>query len=144
MTSQTYIYSASAAGRMFHRPSSHIKAIHVWASVVWVHIQGMRPRFVSKRHFIEHFSLFRQVNGARLRRSGLVRMFSPGNYTVSSQSRPEKFHSVVIHDGSSRWLTCTCGDFKLQQELFQKGCCKHGYAVLQTLGFSTLKNFIER
>lgn len=146
----TYLYSASSAARILGKQPKEIKAIAIWANVIWVHVKGSRPRFVSKRFFKEHFTLWRKVNGQRLRASGAVHMEAHGAFTVSSQRKQGSFHSVTLNFGeddtftkSQPSLTCSCGDFKRQIESFGKGCCKHGYAVLQTLGYGSLEDFVR-
>jgi len=61
-------------------------------------------------------------------------------------------NSYVYHVKSKYWVSvfsdrvsCTCGDYKTQQELgIKRGCCKHGYAVLKTLGCTSLAEFIQK
>jgi hypothetical protein len=37
---------------------------------------------------------------------------------------------------------CTCPDYQKQQKAFGKGCCKHLYRTLQTLGYGSLRNYL--
>ena len=115
-----------------------MERLQVWTTVIWLKFKGDRPTFVSKSLFQTHFALWRRVQGKRLREAGAVRRESQHSFSVLSQRR-NKFHSVEIGD---RVLLCTCGDFQKQTELFGRGCCKHAYAVLQTLGHGTLQDFI--
>ena len=133
-----YLYSVSAAARMFGCSSSQVLGLQVWDKVIWLHLKGQRPFFVSKEAFKTHFVLWRRVKGKRLREAGAVRRESQHSFSVISE-RQNKFHSVELGD---RVLFCTCGDFQKQTELFGKACCKHGYAVLQMLGHGTLQDFI--
>lgn len=40
-------------------------------------------------------------------------------------------------------IGCECEDYSNQISILKKGCCKHGYAVLRHLGFSSLSEYIE-
>jgi hypothetical protein len=39
-------------------------------------------------------------------------------------------------------MYCTCDDFNNQLEFFGRGCCKHGYAVLNSLGCQSLEHYL--
>lgn len=48
-------------------------------------------------------------------------------------------YTVNPHD-----MSCTCPEYKAQQGHYSKHVCSHGYAVLETLGFTTLREFLGR
>lgn len=41
-------------------------------------------------------------------------------------------------------ITCTCYEFKMQEEHYKHQCCSHVYAILNLLGHNSLKEFIQK
>lgn len=53
----------------------------------------------------------------------------------------DKVHTVKTD--KIKGISCTCEDMKAQLNMFGKGCCKHAYAVLNLLGYKSLKQFAQ-
>ena len=52
----------------------------------------------------------------------------------------KEVHRVEL---AGREWGCDCYDFQGQMELMGKGCCKHVYAALRTLGYSSMADYIK-
>lgn len=138
VTAQNLIYSVSAARRILGIYYPEIKVqIQVWKKVIWVWVEGRRPTFISKDKFKQHFVEWRkaQAAGLRIRRSTLIR----SQFEVSNEAKGTSYNVIACTDG----VLCECGDFKNQVGYLGKGCCKHGYAVLNYLGFSCLGEYLN-
>lgn len=109
-----------------------------FAFVIWVHIAGQRPRFVSFAAFKRHFAERRQLEANSLsvdKDPGFENLYIVGNPAKSSR------YYVAALD---KKVDCTCEDFKNQSRFFGRACCKHAYAVLFQLGYANLRDYIAR
>ena len=62
-------------------------------------------------------------------------------FTVRNESK-DSCYRLELTDNA---LSCECQDYQnLKEELGSKVCCKHGYAVLNLLGYSTLKDCLAQ
>lgn len=155
-TANTYtLYSQSALERILGIKRQAIKKMEVWAYVVFIIIEGKRPRFYSKRPFLALFGSMRKEKGQKLQvvdfGGTIFRVKSGG---VSSK-KVEGVDSYKVSLWSQR-IICECRDFREQLEIpkgdqfppekkaFQRPICKHGYAVLGYLGFDSLKDYVEK
>ena len=129
------LYSAAAIRRLLDLPASATVQIKEFGQVLWVWVQGQRPTFVSKADLKQHFVQRRQAEAQKLTVVDWLR--TPECYTVRSQ-QGDKDYWVTCTDGA---LRCTCADYQRQLTTFGRGCCKHGYAVLQHLGYSSLQTY---
>ncbi len=104
--------------------------------MIWVHARGQRPTFISKTELKAHFVERRKEEARSLEVTDWLR--SPACYTVTNPQSRSK-HQVMGHRDR---LDCDCEDYRWQQQFFGRGCCKHGYAVLQYLGFDSLRDYV--
>ena len=130
-----FIYSVSAVRRMFNIPAGLRVRLVVWWRVAWVYIQGQRPRFISLKAFKQHFVDWRKSQANRL----MVAQSSRNTYRVVN---PVKSTAYTV-TAEAEWVDCECEDFKNQILLLKQGCCKHCYAVLQQLGYSSLQAYLQ-
>jgi hypothetical protein len=131
------LYSASAVRRMLGIAQSVSIRIQQFAFVIWVHVKGQRPTFISKMPFRVHFAEWRKAQGLGLVATQWVDQAT--RFTVRNESKG----SAYVVDASPSSLNCTCEDYKNQIQFLGRGCCKHGYAVLNKLGFNSLAKYIE-
>lgn len=136
MTTRSHLlYSAAAARRLLGlRPSTPVK-IQEFFRVIWVGVKGRRPTFVPKSAFQQHFVDHRKLATQDLWVDPATD--NPRRYFVHNRSNS----SVQIVDCELDRLDCTCYDYGIQRQIFGKGCCKHGYAVLNHLGFASLRDY---
>lgn len=135
-TRSTILYSAAAIRRMLGLSNSVPVQIREFFKVVWVWVKGQRPTFISKADLKVHFVEHRKAEARSLEVTDWLR--SPARYTVTNP----KNGSRHIVEGHRDRLDCDCEDYHWQQQFFGRGCCKHGYAVLQYLGFDALSSYI--
>ena len=132
------LYSASAVRRIFNLPSTVAVRIQKFAFVLWVHIAGQRPRFISFADFKAHFVDRRKAEAKKLtvtrdiHRSGL--------FLVRNESKGTTYQIQA----SNKRVVCGCDDFKNQAQFFGMACCKHAYSVLFHLGFTDLRDYLAR
>lgn len=137
MNLQTLIYSKSAAARILGVSSNQIEELQVWHKTVWLKVTGDRPLLISKTTFKQHFADWRKANS-----QGLVvtkHILSQNTYTVRNEVKDTRYQVVC----RTNELTCTCDDWQNQKELIGRACCKHCYAVLNQLGYSSLADYLS-
>ena len=126
------LYTLTAASRILHTSFNRIKWVQVFHKVINVCVKGASPRFVSKKLFWNAFVAFRQESAKS------VKVKRIGDRHFQALGREEIYDLELTQSA----LSCTCVDYKNQIDQLGKGCCKHGYAVLNTLGFTTLAQYI--
>jgi len=131
------LYSASAVRRLLGVAQGVSIRLQNFFYVIWVHVAGCRPRFISKKVFKQHFAEWRKAQARGLTATQWVDQAT--RFTVRNESKG----SAYVVDASPSHLDCTCDDYKNQTQFLGRGCCKHGYAVLHKLGFDSLANYIE-
>jgi len=132
------LYSASAVRRLLGLAAGVSIRIQNFFHVIWVHVTGQRPTFISKQTFKRHFAEHRQAAARALTATRDV--FQPQIFRVRNESKGT-FYTVKTFTGG---VLCDCEDFKNQSQFFGKACCKHAYAVLYELGFTDLRDYIAR
>lgn len=128
------VYSFAAAYRILKRKD--ILKVEVWANCIWVRfIKG--SRFISKKAFWADFMHNRQLKAKQLE----VQHYGEELFQVTAQSRVEPYLVAAFEDR----IECECEDWASQ---FKAGlphpCCKHAWAVVYKLGFSTFKDYITQ
>ncbi|HEY9763671.1 MAG TPA: hypothetical protein V6D07_14160 [Trichocoleus sp.] len=135
-TRSTILYSTAAVRRMLGLGRSTPVQIREFVDVLWVWVKGRRPTFISKAKMKSHFVACRRAEAAQLQVTDWLR--DPGQFTVTN---PVSRSRHVVNCLSDR-IECDCEDYHWQTHYFGWGCCKHGYAVLQYLGFESLREYI--
>lgn len=126
------LYTLTAASRILNTIYRDIKWVQVFYKVVNVLVKGSSPRFISKKVFWSAFVAFRKESA----KSVQVKRIGERFYQALGK---EEIYTLEL---TQNRVTCTCKDFENQMQQLGKGCCKHGYAVLGQLGFSTLAEYI--
>lgn len=140
ITSTSILFSASSIRRILGLSSAAAVRFQVWQYVIWVHVSGCRPTMISKKKFYSHFAQYRQEAGYSLREEGQVTRVSGTGFIVNSNSNPDGFQTVTL---SPEGVSCTCNDYRNQISFWGKGCCKHGYAAIATLGLFSLSDYMQ-
>lgn len=135
-TRSTILYSAAAVKRLLGLPSSVPVQVKEFLNVVWVCARGQRPTFISKKALKVHFVERRKADARALEVTDWLR--DPARYTVTN---PQSGSHYSVEGRSDR-LDCECEDYHWQLRFLGRGCCKHGYAVLQYLGFASLSSYV--
>jgi hypothetical protein len=130
------LFSASAVRRILGLAASIAIRVKVWPYVIWVHVAGQRPTFISKQCFKQHFVARRKAASKALQVTRYV--FDQQAFTVRNETKNSTYQ-VIANDT----VSCECHDYQNQLSFLGKGCCKHGYAVLNHLGFKSLTDYVH-
>ncbi len=87
--------------------------------------------------FKAHFAEWRRAKSKGLKVT--ERLDCPNAYTVRNEYKESTYIVETRADG----VFCECHDFSNQLTFLGRGCCKHGYAVLNSLGFGSLYQYIQ-
>ena len=131
-----FVYSKAATARLLGVKVNAIARFEIWYKVCFVHVQGSRPTFISKKVFRQHFVDWRIEQS----RSLCVAQVNTEHYRVLNPKKNTAY-SVFVHDSG---FDCECHDYQNQIVIFggNKACCKHAYGVLAWLGFNRLSDYI--
>ena len=135
-------FNLASVARIAEAPIALIDRFEVWDHAVLVIFEkgrGLRPKFLSKKAFYSSFVEDRKA------RSRLIEITpNPFADKIFTARNPANDHTYTVIVGDS--VECQCADYRSQISFVGRGCCKHGYAVLRSLGFSSLSDFqaIER
>jgi len=131
------LYSVSAVKRLLGLGDRIAVKIQEFSFVIWVWVKGQRPTFISKKAFKQHF-----VDRRKTQARGLVvtrNAYQSCSYSVRNEAK-NSIYKVVL---GATAIACECEDYRNQTEFFGRGVCKHGYAVLAQIGYSSLKDYLQ-
>jgi hypothetical protein len=137
MNRQQLLYSTAATRRILNLPDNVPVRVQEFHRVIWVWVSGRRPTFISKAIYHQHFVDFRRQTA-----KPLLAYHPSGDWQDWTVINPDKGTSYRVKTCGDK-ITCTCEDYHNQVHFLGRGCCKHGYAVLATLGFSSLRDFLN-
>ena len=127
------IYSITAAIKILKRKD--ICKLEIWAKIIFVKFTNGQARFVAKKDFWIEFHRSRKIRAKDL----TVSYYGNDLYQVSSQSRLDPYF-VSLGDN----IQCECADYAEQVKAkFRHPICKHGWALLNHLGFNSLSAYIQ-
>lgn len=131
------IYTKSNAARTLGQLYTRIQWIQEFWKVVNVCAKGHSPIFVSKKLFKQAFVEFRKESSKTVK----VKRLGVDSVHFQALGRDEIYDLTLTSNG----VTCTCVDYQNQVNFLQgsKHCCKHGYAVLNRLGFNSLSEYLS-
>ena len=128
-----YIYSITAAVKILKRKD--ISKLEIWARIIFIKFKNGQGRFMAKKDFWIEFHRSRKERAKQL----IVGYYGHDLYQVSSQSRAEPYF-VSLNDD----IQCECADYAEQAKAkFKHPMCKHSWALLGYLGFSSLSAYIQ-
>ena len=81
------VFTRTAAARILDCQVHQIKRLEVWASVVFVIVEGRRPTFVSHKAFKRDFAEFRRCGAQSLDNSITRQIYSANQFRVRSIAR---------------------------------------------------------
>lgn len=141
---EDYVYSKSAVARMLNVAQNLVTKVEKWpvnkpwdCSILFVIVKGRRPRFWKKFDFLFHFADWRRSQSKNL----VVDRLLAESFAVTNPKKNSKYINTIKSDT----VICSCEDYKNQAKFLGKpGACKHGYAVLKTLGVAKLSDYINQ
>jgi hypothetical protein len=125
-------YTKTIAARIFK--TDQIYKVEEWAYVVYVHGKGI-SRFVPKKTFVEEFFELRKERADSL----YAHRLSASTFRVSN---PENGNAYIVEFRGKR-VACQCEDYRKQLEFLGAGACKHIYACLLKMGYSSLREYLN-
>ena len=140
---EAFVFTKTAAGAIL---GGFCQRLEVWANCIFavnVLAGGKKlVRFISRKRFLQYFADSRKQrsNGIQVTQNA----FNPRLFSARSASDENKIYSLAVH---SRFISCTCEDFKNQCQLLREDkpkACKHVYAVLKFMGYATLSDYLNR
>ena len=130
-TLNTIVYSIEAAKRLLNLKSGVFRVVE-WAWVVLV-VGKNFSRFISKKLFKKHF-----VDNKK-EQAKTIQIISNSRSQFTALSGTKVYQLEAVLDA----VTCSCDDYRHQTGTLKTACCKHGYAVLNKLGFDSLAGYIN-
>jgi len=131
------LYTKEAVKRIIGQKTGCIctvESLDVWHKVARVTYSIGKKKvstFISKAEFRLDFIRVRKIAA----RSYQVRNRADSRYTVIG------YQSAYVLNPKSNTIECGCEDYKRQQQVLGRGCCKHGYALLSYLGYQSLAEY---
>lgn len=140
---EALIYTKESVARVLGVTVKAIGRTMVWAIGFWIWIKGRRPRLYKKSLFEAEFANFRR-NSSKHYTVVQIGPYkgTPDAYRVTAQNDRNHSYQVtdtVTENGKSRLMKCGCEDYVKMSQAFKAPVCKHGYAVLSYLGYTSLK-----
>jgi hypothetical protein len=130
-TLNTIVYSIQAAQRILNLKSGVFK-VQEWAWVVLV-VGKNFSRFMSKKLFKKHFVDHKKEQ------SKTIQIIQNSRSQFAAKSNDKIYQLEATRNA----VTCNCKDYTNQLSIIKQACCKHGYAVLNTLGFDSLSSYLS-
>ena len=134
---RNFVFSQAAAARILGVTKQAIVRFEIWYKVIFVIVEGCRPTFISKNKFKQHFVDWRKEQGKVFS----VSRIKDNHFRVINHKKATMYSVYAFQEG----LDCQCYDYQNQVIIFNNGkaCCKHCYSVLNSLGFSSLHEYID-
>lgn len=144
MKQEALIYTKESVARVLGVTTKAIGRTMVWAIGFWIWIRGRRPRLYKKSLFEAEFANFRRNSSKHYSVSYVpnYRKEDPTQYRVAALNNSDLTYRVTdtsTANGKSRLMKCECDDYLKMSQAFKAPVCKHGYAVLNYLGYTSLK-----
>jgi hypothetical protein len=95
--------------------------------------------FLGKKAFDHHFHQRRKEEGKKLLVQEII-CYGSQQFEVYNPTKGSSYTTTVENDQ----IYCECEDYQNQKQFWGKGLCKHGWATLAHLGFSSFKDFLGR
>ncbi len=131
------LYTKKAVAKVLNLAYNQIEFIYVGEESILVGLYNNSIK-LDKQSFREEFVKVRKIRSQTI----AVRPHpNELNAFVAENQINHHSHTVQLTD---RHVFCDCEDYQKQYDNWQQGCCKHGYAVLNHLGYSSLQEYIHR
>lgn len=141
LSEQKYIFSKTAAANIVGLKPRDIDYItEIGNGAIRIFRSDGKSQLTKRIDYLKYFWSSRQE------RSHGIKVFpdhEDKTLWYAQSARDEHEHYLV--EVTPARLTCTCKDWEVQHtDLDVKTpCCKHCYAVLHSLGFTSMKNYLE-
>lgn len=140
VTKLNLIFSIASAIRILGKKIFEVRVLPFVVLVRGLLDNGQKfCRFVSKRDFLNHFADRRREAAKEI--NIIVDVDDSNLFMAFGNADNSKVYKL---SKELRAIDCSCEDYRNQKSFIQRGICKHGYAVLSHLGYSSLKEYVQR
>ena len=134
VTATTIIFSKRAAQRILGTAIKLVKVVNRAVLVVYWQEDKWVSQFFSRQLFLNHFAEWRRQKG----RAVTIRRGNVQDGIWVAEGKQD--YLVIVKDDL---MMCECEDFANQEQFgFKVSCCKHIYAVLGQLGYSSVRGYL--
>jgi hypothetical protein len=134
------VYNRSAAARVLKISHNLIIRFEEWVNCVFIIVKGQRPRFWKKADYRVDFAEFRKEESKSLK----VTRLDLYSFQVKNGTKDSSYYS----EAKPTTIHGSCRDYQNQVDIIdvmgRTAFCKHGYAVLNLLGFDRLSDYIKQ
>lgn len=132
-----FIFSNAAAERILGLPAFSVVETDL------THENKVLVKTRDKKYELPTSAFYQDFTQSRQRRSQKLQVSTTeyGNvFMITNPENHNRYPTRTIATG----VECRCRDYEKQQELItgSRHCCKHGYAVLSYLGYSSLAEYL--
>jgi hypothetical protein len=124
----------STTAKLLQLPIKEIKETLFCSGSMVAIITELSVYFVALSRYKEYF-----VESRKQRASQVIIDFSNNRTVAYNRENGNNYQLIKEVNG----IYCECEDYSNQRKAFNTGCCKHGYALLNQLGFSSLAEYVE-
>lgn len=137
-TLETKLYTLTRAAKILGIKTSQIEFIYPMTDGCLIGLWN-DSIFIKKVEFVKLLGLERKARSRQL--VVTPNAFNDNTYTVRNEGKNTAYRVETYQES----ISCTCQDYQNLTRDFNtsKVLCKHGYAVLNTLGFASLKEWIN-
>lgn len=136
---QEHIFTKRAAERIIYGDNNYcVSDIYVDEGadkVVVLVAKSTRLIVLEAQDFINDFVSIRRKRAENLE----IQRHTEHGYLVYNPENNNSYEVIT----SANALACECKDYEKQIKALNQGCCKHGYKVLNHLGYNKLKDYIQ-
>lgn len=94
---------------------------------------------IPKQRYLQDFVAFRQQGAKEINIAKISSNNNDYRYRATNISNRNTYTLEVTITG----IQCECEDYRQQREISEKSCCKHGYALLNHIGFNNLRDYLN-
>lgn len=123
----------STTAKLLQLPIKEIKDTMLCSGSMVAVVTELSVYFVALSRYKEYFV------ESRKRRASQVIIDFANNKTVAYNRENGNNYQLIKETNA---IYCECEDYKNQRAAFNTGCCKHGYALLNQLGFNSLAEYV--
>lgn len=134
---ENYIFTRSAAERILELPAFSIQQIKVYSNAILAKNKQQHLYTMEREWFLHDFAQ------SRINKAFKLKVEKTNYSNLYRVTNPENKHQYPVRLISEK-VECKCRDYQKQQEILGKGCCKHGYAVLNSLGYKHLEDYLSQ
>ena len=137
---KSLLFSKRATERILGLPPFSIDDQKINSKTVVVKVARQKNLVeIPRQKYLEDFVSFRKSGAKDIYIAKISSNNNDFRYRATNQTNK---HTYVL-ELTTTGIQCECEDYQNQQEISAKACCKHGYALLNHLGFDNLNDYLN-